>query len=109
MGSLLVKNAMVLVTMDDGRSEITNGGLFIEDGIISRVGPSDQLPDKADEVVDLTGHVVLPGIVNTHHHFYQALYRNLPAGQETCVFVWLQAHYRVWSRVTPEAMRLSWT
>jgi 8-oxoguanine deaminase len=107
MGTLLVRNARVLVTMDAERREIDDGGLFAEDGFITQVGTTDQLPKTADEVVDLTGHVVLPGLVNTHHHFYQTLYRNLPAAQETCVFVWLQAHYRLWSRVTPEAMRLS--
>ena len=107
MSSLLIKNAMVLVTMDDQRREIADGGIFVENGMISKVGASHELPDKADEVVDLTGHVVLPGFVNTHHHFYQTLFRNLPAGQQTCVFVWLQVHYRIWARVTPEAMRLA--
>ncbi len=107
MGTLLVRNARVLVTMDDQRREIEGGGLFAEDGFITRVGTRNQMPETADEVVDLSGHVVLPGLVNTHHHFYQSLFRNMPAGQNTCVFVWLKAHYRIWARVTPEAMHTS--
>ena len=70
MPTLLVKNAQVLVTMDDHRQEIHRGGLFVKDGFIEEVGKSDQLPSKADQILDLKGHIILPGLVNTHHHFY---------------------------------------
>mgnify|MGYP003565312766 CR=1 FL=1 len=69
MATLLVKNAQVVVTMDDHRQEIPDGGLFIKDGFIETVGKSDQLPKKADQILDLKGHILLPGLVNTHHHF----------------------------------------
>jgi cytosine/adenosine deaminase-related metal-dependent hydrolase len=79
MPTLLAKNASVLVTMDDGRRELSNAGLFARDGMIEQVGPTDQLPQRADLVLDLSGQIVLPGFVNTHHHLDQTLTRNLPA------------------------------
>src|SRR6185369_11596335 len=55
MPTLLAKNAAVLVTMDDGRRELSNAGLFVRDGMIEQVGPTDQLPQRADLVLDLSG------------------------------------------------------
>jgi len=81
MSTLLVKNSHILVTMDNHRREIPGGGLFIRDGFIERVGTADQLPAAADEVLDLTNHILLPGLVNTHHHFYQTLTRAIPAAK----------------------------
>jgi len=81
MSTLLVKNAQILVTMDDHRREIPDGGLFIRDGFIEQVGRTSQLPATADEILDLAGHIVLPGLINTHHHFYQTLTRVVPAAQ----------------------------
>jgi 8-oxoguanine deaminase len=75
MTTLLVRNATLLVVMDDHRREIPDGGLFISDGFIQQVGPTSQLPFTADEVLDLSGHILLPGLINTHHHFYQTLTR----------------------------------
>lgn len=86
MPTLLAKNAAVLVTMDDGRRELTNAGLFASDGIIEQVGPTDQLPASADQVLDLSGQIVLPGFVNVHHHLDQTLTRNLPAAQNNNLF-----------------------
>lgn len=107
MPSLLVKNAHVLVTMDAKRREIPGGGLYAVDGFIDRVGPADELPDTADEVLDLSGHVVLPGLVNTHHHFYQTLTRAVPAAQDAGLFDWLQTLYPIWARLTPEDVFVS--
>ena len=67
MPTLLVKNAAMLVTMDDARRELTDAGLFARDGIIEQVGPTVELPSRADQVLDLGGQIVLPGFVNTHH------------------------------------------
>lgn len=105
MATLLAKNATVLVTMDGSRREISGGGLFARDGMIEAVGPTGQLPATADRVIDLSGHVVLPGLVNCHHHLDQTLTRNLPAAQNTNLFRWLKAHYRVWAARTPDASR----
>lgn len=105
--TLLLKNADILVTMDGGRREIKNGGLFAEDGLITAVGSSHDLPETADRVIDASGQIVLPGFVNTHHHLNQTLTRNLPAAQNNNLFPWLQAHYRIWARTGPEASRAS--
>lgn len=107
MPTLLVRNAAVLVTMDDGRRELADAGLFARDGIIEQVGPTAQLPTSADVVLDLAGQIVLPGFVNTHHHLDQTLTRNLPAAQNNNLFPWLKVHYRIWASRTPEASRCS--
>jgi cytosine/adenosine deaminase-related metal-dependent hydrolase len=104
---LLIKNAQLLVTMDDHRREIPGGGLFIRDGFIEMVGPSDELPENADEVMDLSGHIVLPGLINTHHHFYQTLTRAVPAAQNANLFNWLTTLYPIWARMNPEDIRIS--
>ncbi|MCB4767452.1 8-oxoguanine deaminase [Ancylobacter sp. Lp-2] len=105
MATLLARNADILVTMDGARREIPGGGVFARDGMIEAVGPSETLPATADRVIDLSGHVVLPGLVNCHHHLDQTLTRNLPAAQNTNLFRWLKAHYRIWGARTPEASR----
>jgi 8-oxoguanine deaminase len=107
MGTLLARNAEMLVTMDDERREIPDGGLFAEDGRITAVGPTAELPSEADAVLDLRGQIVLPGMVNTHHHLDQTLTRNLPQAQNINLFPWLRAHYLIWAQRTPEATRLS--
>ncbi len=99
--TLLVKNAYI-VTMDDHQREFPAGGLFIRDGFIESVGPLSELPDRADEVLDLRGHVLLPGLVNTHHHFYQTLTRAVPAAQDANLFNWLKTLYPIWARLTPD-------
>src|SRR5664280_540288 len=101
MGTLLARNATILVTMDDQRRELPGAGLFARDGVIEQVGPSAELPSDADVVLELTGHLLLPGLVNCHHHLDQVLTRNLPAGQNTNLFPWLRAHYRLWGRRAP--------
>ncbi|MGD8848341.1 MAG: 8-oxoguanine deaminase [Anaerolineales bacterium] len=107
MATLLVKNAEILVTMDAERQEIQHGAMFIRDGWIEEIGPSDTLSMEADEILDLSGHIVLPGLINTHHHLYQTLTRALPAAQDVDLFHWLKTLYPVWARMTPEDMRLS--
>ncbi|HNN14526.1 MAG TPA: 8-oxoguanine deaminase [Anaerolineales bacterium] len=106
MTTLLVKHATI-VTMDDHQREIADGGLFIRDGFIEQVGPTSSLPATADEVLDLTGHVVLPGLVNTHHHFYQTLTRAVPAAQDANLFNWLKTLYPIWARIQPEDIFIS--
>jgi cytosine/adenosine deaminase-related metal-dependent hydrolase len=107
MGTLLAKNAEILVTMDDERREIPDGGIFVRDGFVEQVGPTDELPADADVVLDMSGQIVLPGFVNTHHHLDQTLTRALPVAQDINLFPWLKAHYRIWARKTPEATRTS--
>ena len=105
--TLLARNADVLVTMDARRREIRGGGVYVEGNAIAAVGTPDELPPTADEVIDLAGHVVLPGLVNTHHHMYQTLTRAMPLAQDAELFDWLTALYPVWARLTPEMIRVS--
>lgn len=107
MPSKLIKHCDVLVTMDAHRREIYDGGLFIQDGIIAQVGTTDSLPVTADEVIDLRHHIVLPGLINTHHHFYQTLTRAVPAAQNANLFNWLKTLYPIWARMQPEDIYIS--
>src|SRR5687767_2449087 len=103
MGTLLVKNIHTLVTMDAQRRELRDAAIFARDGIIEQVGRIADLPDSADEVLDLKNrHVVMPGLVNTHHHFYQTLTRVIPAAQDKELFDWLVALYPIWANMTPD-------
>jgi cytosine/adenosine deaminase-related metal-dependent hydrolase len=105
--TLLVKNATLLVTMDGQRRELAGGALFARDGVIEAVGLTAELPSTADVVIDATDQVVIPGLVNTHHHMFQTLTRVLPAAQDASLFGWLQALYPVWERLTPEMLQVS--
>lgn len=107
MTTLLIKHALVLVTMDEARREIPDGGLFVRDNVIEAVGPTRDLPSQADDVIDLSGHVVLPGLVNTHHHMYQSLTRVIVDGQNKELFGWLRSLYPIWARLTGEAVYVS--
>lgn len=105
--TLLIRNADLVVTMDAERREIRGGGVFIEDNRIVAVGASDTLPTSADEVIDLAGHVLIPGLINTHHHMYQSLTRVVPAAQDGELFNWLTQLYPIWARLTPEMIGVS--
>ena len=93
--------------MNDQRQELSCAGFFIKDGFIVQVGSSDQLPQDADEVLDLDGYLVLPGMINTHHHFYQTLTRVVPAAQDSNLFNWLKTLYPIWARMTPDDIFIS--
>ncbi|MFZ6741824.1 8-oxoguanine deaminase [Undibacterium sp. JH2W] len=107
MASLLIKNARVVVTMDDTRREISNGAVYIIDNVIAEVGLSADLPQTAEEVIDATDHVVMPGLINTHHHMYQSLTRVIPAAQNGELFNWLTNLYPIWANLTPEMVQVS--
>ncbi|MGF1482220.1 MAG: 8-oxoguanine deaminase [Cyanophyceae cyanobacterium] len=108
MTTLLVKNIRTLVTMDESRREIEQGALFIRDNVIEQVGKTAELPPTADEVLDLQNrYVVLPGLVNTHHHFFQTLTRAVPNTQNKELFGWLQGLYPLWSNLTAEGVYVS--
>jgi len=103
--TLLVKNATVVVTMDNQRQEIIDSGLFVRGNVIEQVGPTKSLPASADNVLDLSGHIVLPGLINTHHHMYQTLTRCV--AQEADLFTWLKTLYPIWSNLTDEGVYVS--
>jgi cytosine/adenosine deaminase-related metal-dependent hydrolase len=97
MGTLLLRHAERVVTMDDQRREIADGAVLISDNVITAVGPSAALPQTADEVISCRGMVLLPGLVNTHHHLYQTLTRAVPAAQDANLFGWLTTLYPIWA------------
>jgi 8-oxoguanine deaminase len=107
MATLLLRNATVVVTMDQSRREIADGAVFIRDNVVEAVGPSADLPSEANKVIDAHGKLVLPGLVNTHHHLYQTLTRCLPETQDAPLFSWLQTLYPIWAKLTPEAVHVS--
>ncbi len=107
MATLLIEHATLLATMDDSDTEWADGSVFVRDNVIEQVGPTDQLPKIADTVLDAREMVVLPGLVNTLHHFFQILTRNLPAAQNATLFDWLKTLYPIWAGITPEAMAVS--
>jgi 8-oxoguanine deaminase len=104
MTTLLLKNARLLVTMDEGRRKIPDGGLFVRDNVVEMVGPTAELPAHADRVIDASRLVVLPGLINTHHHLYQTLTRAMPAVQNARLFDWLVYLYPIWANLTAEAV-----
>lgn len=108
MTTLLVKNIHTLVTMDAAKREIRNAALLVRDNVIEQVGNTAELPQTADEILDLQGrHIVLPGLINTHHHFFQTLTRVIPAAQNCDLFNWLQALYPIWANLTAEGVYVS--
>lgn len=113
MSTCLIKNIHTLITMDDERQEIKNGAIFIRDNVIEQIGTTDVLTDAelaiaADDILDLQGrHIVLPGLVNTHHHFFQTLTRAVPAAQNGTLFNWLQTLYPIWSNLTSQGIYAS--
>ena len=94
----LYANAWV-VTMDDAGTELPQGWLLVEDGVVTAVGAGNEPP--AGERIDLAGAVVTPGLVNTHHHLYQTLTR--ARAQQADLFTWLRELYPLWSRIDAEA------
>ncbi len=101
----VIVHADVLVTMDDARREIADGSIAFRDGVISGVGTSAELADEiaqAAEVIDARGCVIMPGLVNTHHHLYQTLTRAVPACTDVSLFGWLKTLYPIWARYRPE-------
>jgi len=102
----LIKNPLLVATQNDQLEEFTGGHILIEDGLIRSIGPN-LISESADEIVDATGHVITPGFINTHHHLYQTLTRNIPLMQDQPLFAWLTNHYEVWREVTTEAIRVS--
>jgi 8-oxoguanine deaminase len=105
--TLLLKNADCIVTMDADRREIAGGSMLISGKEIIAIGKPAELPATADDVIDLSGQVLLPGLINTHHHMFQSLTRAVPAAQDADLFGWLKTLYPIWSGLTPDMIRFS--
>jgi len=107
MGTTLIQNASVIATLDDDDRMLYDASIRIVDNRIDAIGPSDEVTGPADETIDASGHILIPGLVNTHHHFYQTLTRNVPAGQDSNLFNWLVTHYPIWARMDARAIDVS--
>ncbi|NNJ11292.1 8-oxoguanine deaminase [Chloroflexales bacterium ZM16-3] len=105
MPTLLIKDADLIVTMNDADTRIAHGAIYAIDGVIAQVGPSADLPGDADRVIDARGMLIMPGMINTHHHFSQTLTRCL--AQDSNLFGWLTTLYPIWANLTPEAIYVS--
>jgi 8-oxoguanine deaminase len=109
--TLLIHHADLLLTMDTHRRELPDGALIVEGNVITWVGLTTDLPPgitaQAHQVFNARGKIVLPGLVNTHHHFYQTLTRVIPGAQEAGLFDWLQTLYPIWIGLTPDDVRIS--
>jgi len=106
LSRIFIDRADYLVTMDDNRTVIPGGSLLIEDNRITALGLNLTPPPDA-RVIEGSGKLVFPGFVNTHHHLYQILTRNLPFVQDAKLFDWLIGLYEIWRELTAEAVRVS--
>ena len=104
MTELLIRNADYLLTMDETRRELVSADVLLRDGVVVAVG---QKLTTEGEVIEASGCVVTPGLVNTHHHLYQSLTRAVPGGQDALLFGWLKTLYPIWARFTPDHMYVS--
>ncbi len=116
MSTLLLKHADLLVTTDARPTgsdnpfkvrRIPDAGIFVCDNVIEQVGHTAELPDEADTIINARGMIILPGLVNCHHHLYQTLTRAVPAAQDATLFGWLKTLYPIWAGMTSEAIYTS--
>ncbi len=105
MPELLIRNADYILTMDDVGAELSGADILISDGAIVALGQGIAAPTAT--VINATGCVVTPGLVNTHHHLYQTLTRAVPGGQDALLFGWLRRLYPIWAQFGPEHMFVS--
>ena len=106
MSVTLLRGAQTILTMDDRRRELAGHDIVMRDGVIAQIGMGLVAPDGA-EVLDVSGCLVTPGLVNTHHHLYQSLTRAVPGGQDALLFGWLRTLYPIWQKFTPDHMHVS--
>lgn len=112
---LLIDRAACVATFDPAlpgpASELRDASVLVHGNRIEWIGPASALTpqqrDSADEVIDARGHLVVPGLVNTHHHMYQSLTRAIPGVQDAELFSWLRGLYPIWAGLTPEMVQVS--
>ena len=102
----VIKNADLIISMDDVRRVLNNYDILISDGQIQKVEKNIRL-NGLEKVIDAAGCLVTPGLVNTHHHLFQSLTKAVPGGQNALLFGWLKTLYPIWSRFGPEEIRIS--
>ena len=102
----VIKNADLIISMDDVRRVLNNYDILISDGQIQKVDKNIRL-NGLEKVIDAAGCLVTPGLVNTHHHLFQSLTKAVPGGQNALLFGWLKTLYPIWSLFGPEEIRIS--
>jgi cytosine/adenosine deaminase-related metal-dependent hydrolase len=105
--TLLIRDATLVATFDDARQELPGASVLLRGNLVEAVGPAAELPREADEVIDARGHLVIPGLVNTHHHMVQSLTRAVRSVQDAELFSWLRGLYPIWAHLTPEMVKVS--
>jgi cytosine/adenosine deaminase-related metal-dependent hydrolase len=105
MSSILIKNIKEMVTMDKERNRLKGYSLLIKDHRVDKIAL--EIEFTADQVIDGSDYFLFPGLINTHHHFYQTLTRNIAQVQNVELFDWLKFFYPIWARLTPEAVYYS--
>lgn len=106
MRTVLIQHALLMATMNDRRERIPDGFVLVRDNVIEKVG-AGIFNGRADQVIDASGKVLLPGFVNCHHHLYQTLTRNVPEAQDVPLFDWLVSLYEIWRELTLEGVYTS--
>jgi len=107
MTTLLIHNAHTIATLNDAGDELKNASIFVRDNLIEAIGPAHTLQSTADRVIDAQHHVVIPGMVNTHHHMSQSLTRAIPGVQNAELFGWLRGLYPIWAGLQPDMVYAS--
>ena len=107
MTTLLIHNAHTIATLNDAGDELRNASIYVRDNRIEAIGPAVELPQTADKVINAQHHVVIPGMVNTHHHMCQSLTRAIPAVQNAELFSWLTGLYPIWAGLQPDMIYAS--
>jgi cytosine/adenosine deaminase-related metal-dependent hydrolase len=107
MTTLLIHNAHTIATLNDAGDELSNASIYVRNNCIEAIGPAHALPSTADRVIDAEHHVVIPGMVNTHHHMSQSLTRAIPGVQNAELFSWLRGLYPIWAGLQPDMIYAS--
>jgi len=105
--TLLIRDADLVATMDGAGRELPRASVLVRGNRVEAIGPAAALPATADEVIDARGHLVIPGLVNTHHHMVQSLTRAVRSVQDAELFSWLQGLYPIWAHLTPEMVTVA--
>lgn len=107
MTTLLIQNAHTIATLNDAGDELSNASIFVRNNCIEAIGPAHTLPSTADRVINAQHQVVIPGMVNTHHHMSQSLTRAIPGVQNAELFSWLRGLYPIWAGLQPDMIYAS--
>ena len=104
MGTTLVNHISHLIPDFSQNKIISDGAIFIRDNVIEAIGTSSNFVQDAETQINGAGLIILPGLVNTHHHLYQTLTRAVPAAQNVSLFNWLKTLYPIWAKMDAEAV-----